>query len=131
MSKTRAELIDQALNRLQILVLGQSPSPEDIQKMDRLVDPACAQLAAMEIYYVSDPGEIGPTGGNIEDEAFLALADYVASFHLVADERMQALAMIAESTLRKLAAPPRTLRTLRVDPGLTPRRIGTYRGGWW
>lgn len=129
MSKTRAELIDQALIRLQILVVGQSPSAEDVQKMDGLVDAACARLAALGIYYVSDPGEVGPTGGSIEDEAFLAIADYVASFHLVADERMQALAILAEDVLRKLAAPPRTLRTLRVDPALTPRRVGIYRGG--
>lgn len=131
MSKTRAELIDQALSRLDILVYGQSPSAEDVQKMDGLIDPACAQLASLDIYYVSDPGELGPTGGSIDDEAFLALADYVASYHLVADERMQALAMIAEGTLRKLAAPPRTLRTLRVDPALTPRRFSIYRGGFW
>jgi hypothetical protein len=129
MSKTRAELINQVLDRLQILVYGQSASDEDIQKADRLVDGAIAQLSALDIYYVQDPGTLGPSDGAIEDEAFLALADYIAQFHLLADARMQALAAIAESNLRILAAPARTLRTLRVDPALTPRRVGIYRGG--
>jgi hypothetical protein len=44
---------------------------------------------------------------------------------------MQALAMMAEDTLRTLAAPARTLRTLRIDPALTTPRRGIYRGGFW
>lgn len=129
MSKTRAEVINQVLDRLQILVYGQSPSDEDIQKVDRLFDGAVAQLNSLDIYYVSDPGTLGPSDGAIEDEAFLPLADYIAQFHLLADTRQQALAQIAEENLRILAAPPRTRRTLRVDPALTPRRYGYYRGG--
>jgi|SRR6266403_760713 len=131
MSKTRAELINQILDRLQILVWGQAPSDEDVQKVDRLVDGAVAKLAALQIYYVQDPGSLGPVDGAIEDEAFLPLADYIASFHLVADARIQALAIIAEGDLRTIAAPARTLKTLRVDPALTPRRFGIYRGGFW
>lgn len=129
MSKTRAELINQILDRLQILVYGQTPSDQDVQKVDLLVDTAIAQLAALDIYYVQDPGTLGPLDGAIEDEAFLALADYIAQFHLIADARIQALAMAAEEDLRIIAAPARTLRTLRVDPALTPRRLGYYRGG--
>lgn len=128
MSKSRAELINQILDRLQILVYGQAPSDQDVQKADLLVDGAVAQLAALDIYYVQDAGSLGPADGAIEDEAFLALADYIAQFHLLADARMQALAILAESNLRILAAPARTLRTLRVDPSLTPRRIENYRG---
>lgn len=129
MSKTRAELINQVLDRLQILVYGQVASDQDVQKVDLLVDTAIAQLAALDIYYVQDPGSLGPTDGAIEDEAFLALADYIAQFHLIADARIQALAMQAEEDLRIIAAPARTLRTLRVDAALTPRRYGFYRGG--
>lgn len=128
MSKSRAELINQILDRLQILVYGQAPSDQDVQKADLLVDGAVSQLAALDIYYVQDAGSLGPADGAIEDEAFLALADYIAQFHLLADARIQALAILAESNLRILAAPARTLRTLRVDPSLTPRRIGNYRG---
>lgn len=130
MSKTRAELINQILDRLQILVYGQSPSDQDVQKVDRIVDTGIAQLAALDIYTVLDPGSLGPSDGAIEDEAFLPLADYLAQFHLLADARQQALAQIAEQNLRTLAAPSRTLRVLRVDPALTPRRIGFYRGGF-
>jgi hypothetical protein len=124
MSKTRAELIDQILDRLQILVYGQAPSDQDVQKVDRIVDTGIAQLAALEIYYVDDPGTLGPADGAIDDEAFLALADYLAQFHLLADARIQALASIAEGNLRTLSAPTRTLRVLRVDPALIPSR-------WW
>lgn len=129
MSKTRAELINQVLDRLQILVYGQVPSDQDVQKVDVLVDTAIAQLAALDIYYVQDPGSIGPLDGAIEDEAFLSLADYIASFHLIADARIQALSSIAVDTLRTIAAPARTLRTLRIDPALAPRQLGFYRGG--
>lgn len=129
MSKTRAELINQVLDRLQILVYGQAPSDQDVQKVDRLVDGAIAKLAALDIYYVQDPGSLGPTDGAIEDEAFLPLADYIAQFHLLADARIQALSAIAENDLRTISAPGRTLRTLRVDPALVPVRRGFYRGG--
>lgn len=130
MSKSRAELINQVLDRLNILVWGQTPSDQDVQKVDRLVDGAVAELAALDIYYVQDPGSLGPLDGAIEDEAFLALADYIASFHLLADDRIQALSAIAVGKLRTLAAPARALRTLRVDPALVPVRRGLYRGGF-
>lgn len=129
MSKSRAELINQILDRLQILVYGQAPSDQDVQKVDRIVDTGVAMLSALDIYYVQDAGSLGPADGAIEDEAFLPLADYVAQFHLLADARIQALASIAEENLRILAAPSRTLRVLRIDPALVPIRIGFYRGG--
>jgi hypothetical protein len=125
MSKTRSELIDQILDRLQILVYGQAPSDQDVQKVDRLVDAGVAQLSALDIYDVKDPGRRGPLDGAIEDEEFLPLADYLAQFHLLADARIQALATIAEGNLRTLAAPSRTQRVLRLDPAVTP---GRYRG---
>jgi hypothetical protein len=130
MSKTRAQLINQILDRLQILVYGQAPSDQDVQKVDLIVDGAVAKLSALDIYDVKDAGSLGPSGGSIEDQEFLPLADYIASFHLLADTRIQALATIAESELRILAAPSRTLRVLRIDPALQARRIGAYRGGF-
>lgn len=133
MSKTRAELINQCLINLGVIAQGQSISPEEVDKMDGVIDPALSQLAALEIYYVQDAGTLGPTDGAIEDSAFLAVADYVANaacaaFNLPADTKMQALAQIAEGKLRTIGAPPRTLRTLRVDPALLTRRFGYYRG---
>lgn len=126
MSKTRAELINQVLDRLQILQYGQAPSDQDVSKVDRVLDGAVATLAGLNIYYVQDPGSLGPADGAIEDEAFLPLADWIASFCQLADERLQALAQLAEKKLITLSAPPRTLRTLRVDPALVPYR-GIYR----
>jgi hypothetical protein len=119
---------------LGILVPGQSTSAENVLKMDGFVDPALALLARLDIYYVQDAGSVGPIDGAIEDEAFLPLADWVANkacpgFNLPADQKMQALAMISEDTLRTLAAPARTLRTLRVDPALQSPGYGIYRGG--
>lgn len=134
MSKTRAEFVDQCLLNLGILVPGQSTSVENVQKMDGFVDPAFATLGALGIYYVQDAGTAGPIDGDIEDDAFLPLADWVANkacpaFNLPADQKMQALAMLAEDTLRTISAPARTLRTLRVDAALLSPRYGIYRGG--
>lgn len=135
MSKTRAEFVDQCLLNLGILVPGQSTPAENVQKMDGFVDAAFATLGALGIYYVQDAGSAGPTDGNIEDEAYLPLADWVANkacagFNLPADQKMQALAILAEDTLRTISAPARTLRTLRVDPSVLTPRYGYYRGGF-
>lgn len=132
--KSRADLINQCLYNLGVIAEGQAISFEEVSKMDRVVDPAVAMLADLGIYYVQDVGEIGPSGGEIEDSAFLPIADYIANaacaaFNLPADTKMQALSMIAESKLITLSAPARTLTTLRVDPALRQRRLGTYRGG--
>jgi hypothetical protein len=135
MSKTRVDLINQALTNLGIIAPGQSIEPENVAKMDAIVDPAMAELSALDIYYAQDTGDLGPSGGAIDDGAFLSLADYLANracaaFNLPADTKMQALSQIAEDRLRTLAAPSRTLRTLRTDPALQPRRVGGwYRGG--
>lgn len=135
MSKTRAELINQGLQNLGVIAEGQSISDQEVDKMDAIVDPALAELARLDIYYVQDAGSIGPTDGAIEDEAFLAVADYIAnracaSFNLPADQKLQALASLAEGKLRTISAPPRTRRTLQIDPALQGRRYGYYRGGF-
>jgi hypothetical protein len=135
MSKTRAEFITQCLYNLGVIAQGQSVSDQEVSKIDAIVDPAFAKLAALDIYYVQDPGSIGPADGEIEDSAFLSLADYVANaacaaFNLPADTKMQALSMLAESSLRTITAPSRTLQTLRVDPALRVRAYGRYRGGF-
>jgi hypothetical protein len=135
MSKTRAEFIEQCLTNLGVIAEGQSIDSDLVSKMDTVVDPALAELASLDIYYVQDSGEIGPSGGDIEDSAFLSLASYVANaacaaFNLPADQKLQALALLAEARLRTLAAPARTNRRLRVDPAVTRHR-GIYRGGFF
>jgi hypothetical protein len=134
MSKTRAEFINQCLTNLGVIADGQSIDADLVSKMDGIIDPAFATLAKLEIYYVQDPGLPGPTDGEIEDSAFLPLADWVANkacsaFNLPADQKMQALGMLAEGTLITLSAPSRTFKRLRIDPALSGRR-GWY-GGWF
>ncbi len=132
MSKTRAELIDQCLTNLGVIAEGQSIPADMVNKMDKIVDPALAELAQLEIYDVQDAGEIGPSNGEIEDSAFLSLAAYIANascaaFNLPADQKMQALSMLAEQKLATLSAPGSTRKTLQVDPALRVPRRGTYR----
>jgi hypothetical protein len=69
---------------------------------------------------VQDAGD-RPIDGAIEDEAFLPLADWIANKACAgvqsAGRRKDAGPRHAgRGTLRTLAAPARTLRTLRVDP---------------
>jgi hypothetical protein len=135
MSKTRAELINQCLTNLGVIASGQSIDADLVTKMDGVVDPALSELAALEIYYTQDAGSVGPTGGDIEDSAFLSLASYVANaacaaFNLPADQKLQALAMLAEGKLRTLSAPGRAFRILRQDPAVARHRGGFYNGGF-
>lgn len=134
MPKTRAEFVNQCLTNLGVVATGQSISDDMVSKMDGIVDPAFATLNSLDIYYVQDAGNLGPSDGNIEDEAFLPLADYVANaacpaFNLPADAKMQALAELAKGALTTIAAPPRSLKRLRVDPAVVGYR-GWYRGGF-
>lgn len=135
MPKTRAELINQSLTNLGIIAEGQSISAEDVQKMDRVVDPALSELGELGIYVAQDAGDLGPSGGEIEDSSYLSLAAYIANaacsaFNLPADQKLQALSILAEQKLITLSRPGRTRRTLSIDPALQTRRVGTYRGGF-
>lgn len=134
MSKLRLDLINQALTNLGVIAQGQTISDDLVSKMDGIIDPAIAELADLDIYYVQDAGTAGPpTGGAIEDSAFLSIAAYVANaacpaFNLPADAKLTVLAQTAEAKLITLAAPARTLRVLKIDPLLIRHRAGTYRG---
>ncbi|MFA7238430.1 MAG: hypothetical protein WC058_16360 [Phycisphaeraceae bacterium] len=87
-TKTRAELVQAALEEIKVLAAGQSPSSEDSDKVERALEPMLAELAAREIVYIADSDEIpnavfgpltrrlgaeiagafGATGPSIEDE---------------------------------------------------------------
>lgn len=132
-TKTRSELIYEALDQIGILVPGQAPSTNIMNKMDGVVDPVCEQLSELGIYYVQDAGEIGPTGGEIESSAFLALGAYLANaaaakFNLPADTKLKALALEAEGLLRTLTRPSSTRRTLSVDAGIPTGTRNWYNG---
>jgi hypothetical protein len=126
-TKTRRELIIEALDQLNIIVPGQAPSATIINKMDEVFDPVIEMLDGLGIYYVDDPGEIGPDGGNIESSAFLPLGAYLANaaaskFNLPADTKLKALALEAEQTLRTLSRPASTRKFLSTDPGIPTSR---------
>jgi hypothetical protein len=132
--KTRRQLIDQALDNLGVLAAGQTPGDEDVSKIDALIDPMVSDLAARDIAYVADPGQLGPANGEIEPALFLWLAHILAylatpPFGLQGDPSFYVLAQRAEDMLRTIARPARTRRTLRTDPILNRggRRHGHFR----
>lgn len=136
--KTRTELIDQVLDNLGVLVEGQAPTAEMRSKVDRLLDPHVASLANRQITYIPDTGTANPpSGGEFEQELFLALADSLAmrcapAFNLAGDASLKALAIIAEDELRVLGRPDRTRRMLQPDKatrGNTFRVSGNFTRG--
>lgn len=130
MPKTRDDLIKQALSNLGLLAEGQGYEFGMINKMDKHVDPALAELASLGVYYVQDAGEEGPSGGEIDDAAFFSIAAYLAdaacaSFNLPADAKIKVLKDEAVGKLTTITAPPRSRRTLRLDPGVLTYRRGS------
>lgn len=126
-TKTRQELLIEALDQLNIIVPGQAPSSTIINKMDEVFDPVVEMLAELDIYYVDDAGEVGPTGGAIKSSAFLAIGAYLANaaaakFNLPADAKLKALAIEAEQTLRTLTRPSSTRKFLKTDAGIPTGR---------
>jgi hypothetical protein len=126
--KTRRDLIDQVLDNLGVLVPGQAPAAEAVQRIDNLLDPVFASLRTRSIVYVQDPGTVGSSSdGEIPAEIFLALADCVAfrvagAFNLAGDASLKALSNLAEDELRVVGKPARTRRMLRTDPQLRSSR---------
>lgn len=131
MSYKRAQLINQALIDLGVIAEGQAVSDNDASKMDGYVNGAMAELIDLEIYYVADFGQLGPTGGDLPDSAFLSLSRYLANaacagFNLPADTKMQALETLAIAKLRTLSRPPRSKTRLSIDPAVRASNRGVY-----
>jgi len=57
-TKTRRDLVDQSLANLGVLAAGQTPSAEDVARMDGYVDPVVEGLAEREIVEVDDLDQI-------------------------------------------------------------------------
>lgn len=135
MSYTRAQVVNQALTKLSIIAEGGAASDGDVSKMDGVVNGAFALLAALDIFYVADFGQLGPTGGDIADEAFLPLSTWLArkaceAFNQPADAKMEAESRFAEADLRTLSRPPRSKTRLSVDPALRGRGFRGISGRW-
>lgn len=97
MTKTRAELVTEALKELGAVGAGQAPAAEDQQTIDQVVEPVLADLAQRNIYSFGDIN-------SIEDEAFLHLAKILAnekarSFGQEPDEGKR---LLSEKRLREL-----------------------------
>src|SRR3954467_14987968 len=79
---TRRQLIDRALDKLGVLVHGQTVSDEMIAKVDVVLDPRMAELRTLELIDVTEPAVLGtaspPNGGEFPEEFCLTLADCLA-----------------------------------------------------
>lgn len=56
--RTRADLVTEALDVLNIVPTGQTPEVEDYEKVDNKVDGMMARLAGLEVVYVGDADQI-------------------------------------------------------------------------
>jgi len=129
MGKTRSELIGKVLSNLGLG--NDTPAAEDMAKVDRVINDVCVSLRLRRVYTVSNPGSVGPAGGDIRPEEFQQLAAIVTAAVAQefddADTKYVALASQAEEELKLIASPSRTRRHLRIDPALLPhRRYGAY-----
>lgn len=57
-TKTRRELIEQALENLGALAAGQTAQTEDVESIDNKVDPLLEELSTEQLVTVSDDDEI-------------------------------------------------------------------------
>lgn len=135
MAKTRSELITEVLDQLGVLAAGQTPATEDVSKVDGKLNSVLDEISALDIITIDDPGSVGPTGGEIPSEAFLALGTVIAnrcapSFGLAGDPALDALSKRAEKTLRTIVRPQRARRTLRTDAALRGARSFPGRGSF-
>jgi hypothetical protein len=113
MAQDRTALIHRALRNLGVLPQGQSPSAEEYQSIDDLIDPMAENLRVRNI------AEIDPD--NIEDENFIPLGHVLAAvaapeFGQQQDQAIWALKERAEIDLKFMfdnlnRQPPRTMRS--------------------
>jgi hypothetical protein len=127
--RTRRDLIDAVLDNLGVLVPGQSPGDEAVARVDGIIDPSAATLAALGVIYLPDLGTPDPpTEGQFDDAIFLPFADICAwaaagAFNLGDSPSLKTLADQAEKTLRIIGRPASTRQTLRTDLQLTGSRL--------
>jgi hypothetical protein len=101
--KTRTELIHRTLRNLGVLPQGQSPSAEESQSIDDLIDPTLAELKVRQVTLVDISGEA------IDDEFFMPLGRIMAAaaapeFGQSQDQAIWALKERAELDLKKMTA---------------------------
>lgn len=95
--KTRTNLIHRALRNLGVLPAGQTPSDEEYDSVDTIIDSIVDELTQRDVYFLQDADAI-------PDEAFLPLGHILASacraeFGLANDPALVALGQRAELDL--------------------------------
>src|SRR5690349_10706502 len=102
MAKTRADLVNKALDYLGVTAVGQTIDPEAYDAVDNVVDPLVKSLAARELVWIPDLS-------SIPDEIFLQTAVLVAdgcktNFGLAPDEmdKLAVAVVQAEGQLREM-----------------------------
>lgn len=117
--KTRRDLIDKALENLGVIAAGETPSNEDISKIDGFIDPMFDAATSEGLPVVNDAGLPVAIGGSIDSQYFLSYAAILANeckaaYGLAGDASYYVLAQQAEDRLRRISA--HTKKRLSVDP---------------
>ena len=76
--RTRSDLITDALGKLGVVTSTMPPEVEDIAIIDNALDGIFRKLEGLEIVFVPDRGQPGPSGGNIPAQWFDDLSSIVA-----------------------------------------------------
>jgi hypothetical protein len=114
MAKDRQELVHRALKNLGVLPQGQSPSAEEYNSVDDLVEPMVEDLLGRDIVFLEST-EV------FEDRFFLALGHVLAGqaaaeFGMQNDQAIAARMVKAEHDLEKIASTRPTYNTLEIMP---------------
>lgn len=72
MPKTQADLVNRALALLAVFGEGETPSDDDIERVNKLVAPSLAMLSSENVTQINNPEAI-------EDDVFLPLARFLAN----------------------------------------------------
>jgi hypothetical protein len=114
MAKTRTDLVHRALKNLGVLPQGQTPSAEEYNSVNALIDPMTEELIGRDIVFIEDVDAI-------EERYFLALGHVLAGqaaaeFGMQNDQAIAARMVKAEHDLEKIASTRPTYQTLEIMP---------------
>lgn len=114
MAKTRADLVYRALRNLGVLPQGQTPSAEEYNSVDALVEPMIEDLIGRDIVFIE-------SAESIEDKYFLSLGHVLAGqaaaeFGMQNDQAIASRMIKGEQDLQTIAATRPTYETLEIMP---------------
>lgn len=112
MAKTRVDLVWRALRNLGVLPAGQTPSNEEYNAVNGLVEPMVEDLIARDIVQIDTP-EV------IDDRYFLALGNVLAGhaaaeFGMQNDQALAARMIKGERDLEQMFSTRPTYNTLEI-----------------